>query len=219
MPRPVLSPDPGPALERLYDALPDHYRSADEPAGFPLYRWLAGVVGQLGEIDALIDGIDYDDTVPGDTSTLADPQVAPVAWLPWIAQLVGVRLSADLTEQQARDAVQFASSGWRAGTKQAIADAARSELTDTKYAVVYDHSIANPGDGGPWDVMILTRTSETPDPAAVLAAVIARGAKPAGVVLHHRTYESGWDTVTSTYPTWADWQAAGSWAAIEEAGL
>lgn len=211
--------DPGATMDRFYDTLPDHHRESDEAGGFPLYRFAAGTVQQLAEVEALIDGIDYDDAVPGDTSVLADPTVAPLGTLPWLAQLVGVPLRADLTDTEKRDAVQFASSGWRAGTKQAIADAARSELTGTKFARVYDHSITQPGDGGEWDVLIITRSTETPDVTRVLQAVTRRAAKPAGVVLRHRAYESTWDTVTATYPTWVTVEGAGSWNRIQEAGL
>lgn len=150
-----------------------------------------------------------------DTSDLGDPTTADPEWLPWMAQLVGVKLEPGFTEQQARDAVLYASAGWRAGTKQAIADAAKSELTGTKYAAVYDHAITGPGNGGQWDVLIITRPTETPDPAKLLAAVVARGAKPAGVVLRHRAIESSWDTVESENPTWAD--ITETWDELQEA--
>lgn len=218
-----LEPSPGAVLDRLYDALPEHYRTADAAGDYPLYRWLAGVCAEQGALEALRERIDFispnDGGEPGDTSDLADPTTADAAWLPWLAQLVGVGLRADWTDAEKRDAIQYASSGWRAGTKSAVADAARTELTGTKYARVYDHSVAVPGDGGVWDVLIVTRTTETPDVGRVLVAVERRGAKPAGVVLHHRAYEAGWATVESTYPTWDSIEAAGSWNRIQEAGL
>lgn len=224
MPRPILSPDPGPSLDRVYDSLPEHYRVADEDAGdYPLYRWLAGLLAVSGRVETLIDDVDFvpvaDGGAVGDTSTLSDPAVAPLEWLPWMAQLVGVPLRPDLSATEKRDAVQFASAGWRAGTKAAVADAARSELTGTRYARVYDHSVSEPGDGGEWDVLIVTRASETPNVPAVLAAVTRRAAKPAGVVLRHRAYEASWDTVSTTYPTWTALESAGSWDRIQEAGL
>lgn len=220
---PVLTPDPGPLLERLYSRLPDHYRAQDESADYPLYRWLAGICAEGGAVEALMDRIDYvspnDGGVVGDTSDLVDPGTADAAWLPWLAQLVGVALSPGLSETQKRDAIRYASAGWRAGTKASVADAAKSELTGTKYAQVYDHTVSTPGDGTMWDVLIVTRTEETPDVSAVLAAVEKRGAKPAGVVLHHRAYAASWDTVEATYPTWSAVDAAGSWIKVQEAGL
>lgn len=222
MSTPALVPSPGVVLDRLYQRLPEHYRTADETvaaAGLsqhPMYRWLAGACAQLGDVDRLIDR--FDTELVG-TSALTDPRVADVAWLPWLAQLVGVTLAPSLTSAEMRDAVRFASSGWRAGTKSAVADAVKTELIGTRYAKVYDHSVNSPGDGGVWDVLIITRTTETPNVAAVLAAAIRRGAKPAGVVLRHRAYEAAWDTVTATYPTWAALEGAGSWDRIQEAGL
>lgn len=154
-----------------------------------------------------------------DTSDLTDPQTADAEWLPWLAQLVGVPLTADMSEAERRDAVQYASSGWRAGTKSAIADAAKSALIGSRYAKVYDHSVASPGDGGVWDVLIVTRGTETPDVAAVLSAVIRRAAKPAGVVLRHRAYESEWSAQESQFPSWNAIEAAASWNKIQEVGL
>jgi hypothetical protein len=224
---PTLTPAPDAAAlaayRAWYESLPQHYRDADASLGWPLYKWLAGVGIEYGKVAALIEDIDYvtpdDGGAPGDTSTLTDPSVAPVAWLPWIAQLVGVPLRADLTDAEKRDAIAFASAGWRAGTKTAVADAAKTELTGTRFARVYDHSIFDPGDGGEWDVLIITRNSETPDPARVLTAVSRRAAKPAGVMLYHRAYEASWDTVSATYPTWAAIDATGRWDAVQEAGL
>lgn len=222
---PTLTPAPVglETVHRLYETLPQAYRYADEDQGWPLYLWLAGVAAELGAVDVLLDRIDYVDPEsggePDDTSALTDPTTADLDWLPWLAQLVGVPLRSDLTPTEKRDAVRYASAGWRAGTKTAVADAARSELLGTRFARVYDHSVNAPGDGGVWDVLIITRATETPDVDRVLLAVERRAAKPAGVVLHHRAYEADWDTVMTTYPTWDAIEAAGSWDALQEAGL
>lgn len=218
---PTLTPDPGEPLDRIYAGLPDHYRLADADLGYPLYRFLAGPASTLGLVDALIDRFDADPTDPElpPVAALGDPDLADASWLPWLAQLVGVRLDPDLSLPEQRDAIRYASAGWRAGTKGSIADAARTALTGTRYARVFDHSIASPGDGGIWDVMVVTRDSETPDPDLVLATIVRRGAKPAGVVLHHRSYSASWGAVETEYPTWGALRAAGSFARIEEAGL
>lgn len=161
----------------------------------------------------------YSGVLTGSTSELVTPEVADDAWLPWLAQLVGVQLNPNLTRQAKVAAIRSASAGWQSGTKAAIAAAAQTALTGSQYVRVFDHSIAAPGDGGQWDVLILTRTSETPDPAAVLTAVVAQGAKPAGVVLYHASYAASWDAIVADFPTWAAIEGAGSWTAIEEAGL
>jgi hypothetical protein len=211
-------PDVADLTDRLYDRLPAMYRDADEPLDFPLLRWLSLLLDPAGELDVLHDRLAPADLT--DTSELADPATADLAWLPWLAQMVGVRLSRDLTGQAARDAVQFASSGYRGGTKAAVADAAKSELTGTRYAQVFDHSTDASviGAAGEWDVLIVTRTTETPSVARVLDAVVAKRAKPVGVVLYHRAYNATWGQVQTVFPTWADWNGR-TWAQIQEAGL
>jgi hypothetical protein len=184
MARPVVAV----LTERVYAALPAMYRDADEPLDFPLLRWLSLVGDRAGEIDVLHDRLSADEL--GEVSELADPAAADEAWLPWLAQMVGVRLPPNVTGQAARDAVAFASSGYRGGTKAAVADAARSALTGARYVKVHDHSITEPGNGGEWDVLLVTRVSDTPDVQAVLDAVVSKRAKPAGVVLHHRAYSA-----------------------------
>jgi hypothetical protein len=222
MPLPDL-PDAQPVLDDLYNSLPQHYRLSDataQPIGtYPLYRFLAGICAELSKVVTVVEGMNYDDTDPSSTSVLADPLVAEADWLPWLAQLVGVPLEFALSDAEKRDAILYASAGWRAGTKVAVAAAARTALTGTKHCQVYDHSIVNPGDGGEWDVLLVTRTSETPDVGAVLDAVVRRGAKPAGVVLHHRAYESEWSTIEAEAPTWADIEALGNWNTMQEVGL
>jgi hypothetical protein len=211
-------PDVADLTDRLYDRLPAMYRDADEPLNFPLLRWLSLLLDLAGELDVLHDRLVPTDRA--DTSELADPATADLAWLPWLAQLVGVRLPRDLTGQAARDAVQFASSGYRGGTKAAVADAAKSELTGTRYAQIYDHSTDTSaiGAAGKWDVLIVTRTSETPSVARVLDAVVAKRAKPGGVVLYHRAYTATWAAVHTAFPTWAG-RNGKTWAQVQEAGL
>ena len=58
-----------------------------------------------------------------------------------------------------------------------------------------------------------------PRTANPVQAVIDAGAKPAGVILHHRLYTPTWDTLEATRPNWDSWELAGSWNNIEESGL
>lgn len=213
-------------LERLYERLPEHYRDADgrQDGDYPLKRFLALLGDQAGALEVLVDRIDFipehEGGVAGDTSDLVDPDTADVAWLPWLGQLLGAQIAPGLTDAEKRDLVRFAPAGWRAGNKQAVADAAKTVLTGTKYAQVYDHStdVSAIGAATQWDVLIVTRTSETPDPALVIPTVIAKRAKPAGVELYHRSYEGSWGDVSAEFPTWADWNGR-TWAEIQEAGL
>lgn len=207
--------------DRWYNSLPQHYRDADEPLGYPLLRYMSLLGDQAGEIFTLLTRINYippeDGGAHGDTSDLVDPAAADLAWLPWLGQLVGVKLTPAITGQAARDAVAGAVSGFQVGTKTAIANAARSALTGTRYVKVYDHSITTVGDGGVWDVLIVTRTSETADINAVIAAVSTKNAKPAGVTLHYMAYSAtfaqtraalGTDTLAARQARFATFQDA-----------
>lgn len=164
----------------------------------------------------------YAGVLTGDTSDLANPDTADDKWLDWLGQIVGVRLSPALAHPARVDAVKYAPAGWQAATKAAVANAAKTALTGGQYAAVYDHStdaVNGLGTASMWDVLIVTRSAETADTAAVLAAVVAKRAKPAGVTLHIRAYNATWAQVVGQYPTWAAIRAAGSWSKIEEAGL
>ncbi|MDP9167762.1 MAG: hypothetical protein M3O32_17140, partial [Actinomycetota bacterium] len=193
---------------------------ADEPVDWPLLRFLSLIGDQGGEVQTLLDRIGYvpvdDGGAPGDTSDLANPATADLAWLPWLGQLVGVHLSPGVVGQAARDAIAHAASGFQVGTKGAIAAAAASVLTGTRYVRVYDHSVAAISDGTQWDVMVVTRTSETSSGPDVLAAIVAQRAKPAGVVLHAVPYSATYtqtragttDTYTARQAMWPYYQDA-----------
>lgn len=217
------------ATQRLYDRLPEHLRRADakqQIGDLPLLRYLSLVGDQAGAIDTLVDRFSFtpvdEGGAPEDArSDLVDPDNADLAWLPWLAQLVGARLFGLTDETAKRDAIRYASNGWRAGTRAAVADAARSELTGTRGVRVYDHatSIATLGDDTQWDVLIITRPDETPDFADVLQAIVDKHAKPAGVVLYWEAYEATWDLIETDAPTWSDIEALGSWFNIEGVGI
>lgn len=240
-----LVPYMSPLVHRLYHRLPEVYRTFDAiDSTWTFKRYLAGMLDQAGAIDDIIKFIAGERPVgpatpepwalPPDElefwrsnrltrpSGLADPTQAPIEWLPWLAQLVGATLDPSASEQEQRDTITYATSGWRGGTRAAIADAAKSALTGSRYARIVPHTKPD-GSGGLmagtiWDLTIVTRTSETPDPGAVLGAVLRKGAKPAGVVLWHAAYESTWDQQQAVYPTW-DLRDAATWDQIAEAGL
>lgn len=241
-----LVPHMSTLVDRLYDRLPEVYRTmdaADETWAFK--RYLGGILSYAGTVDDTITAMRGDRPVGPATpepwglaadelvhwresrlirpSALADADQAEVAWLPWLAQLVGARLDPAATEAEQRDTIRYATSGWRGGTRGAIEDAARSVLTGSRYVRAVPQMVPS-GNGGlvpgtPWDITIVTRTAETPDASAVLAAVLRKGVKPAGAVLWHTVYQATWDQIEAILPTWADWEAAGSWSAIEEVGL
>jgi hypothetical protein len=230
--------------DRLYRRLPEIFRVLDaRDSTWPFKRYLGAVLAQAGAIENMINLIAGDNPVgPGSPepwgmvsdeltrwqlarlnrkSALGDPDQADLAWLPWLAQLIGAKLNPYASENEQRDTIRYATSGYRAGTRTAIADAAKSALTGTKYAQILPHQKPSGGvliAGTAWDITIVTRTSETPNPSAVLGAVSRKGVKPAGAVLWHQAYEASWTAVGAEFPTWADWNAA-TWQDLGEAGL
>lgn len=195
---------------RFYDRLPEFYRVADSQNSYPLLKFIALIMEQVADWEDLIDRLF--------AGELGDPVLADDAWLDWMAQLVGATLTPGMSTATRRDAVSSASSGWRKASKSAVAEAAKTALTGTKHVEVYDHSVSADGDGGIWDVLLVTRGDETPDVPAVLAAIVEKRAKPAGVNLHHRAYSSTWTTVQTNLPTWAGWNGK-SWGEIAVLGL
>jgi hypothetical protein len=225
----------------IWQRLPEVYATMDaRDLTWTFKRYLAATTDPGGAVSDTYIGIDGDRPVGPATpipwgmidqelanwqaarisrlSSLGDPMQADSTWLPWLAQLVGARLDPAASDAEQRDTIAFATSGWRAGTTSAIEDAARSALTGSRFAKCLQ---ATAGDtaGGPWDLTVVTRASETPDPGAVIDAILRKGVKPAGAVLHTRSYEASWATLAATRPTWLDWRLAGTWQRIEESGL
>lgn len=215
MPEPIFSA----ATERYYQALPEAYRLEDAKTDWTLKKFLSGVLEQQNDIEVLIDRFDYDAPpvgAIGDTSDLVDPVTADAAWLPWLQQLVGLRTtSSDVAVMRSRIA---SPTKFRGGTKAAIREAAKTVLTGDKHVEVYDHTtdVSALGAAGQWDVLIVTRATETV--SSPITEVIRVGAKPAGIILYHRTYTTTWDAIEAAFPTWADMEGK-TWSEIEEAGL
>ena len=216
--------------QAVYDQLPEIYHLGDsaQPSGpnaYPLLRFLACIGDVAQPMDSLYARLAYlapsdggPATGPGSSSDLTDPRTADPAWLPWIAQLIGMHLDTSLSVAAQRDAILGAATGRQAGTRAAMVAAASTGLVGSRFCQVMDHTtvtVGSPAPGGQWDVTLITRSDETPDVPSVLAAVVAAGAKPAGVQLHHAVYSSSWSKLTLNYPTWAAIRAAGSWAKYE----
>lgn len=205
---------------RLYQQLPDMYRSADVTAGtapndYPLLRWLACLVDQGGDLEALVDSF-QDPTA----SALTDPMLADEAWLPWLASATGTKLSPGMSAADQRTAIASSAGGFYAGTKASMIAVARGQLTGGKSVELVDHV-----DGDMWQMQIITRPSETPQPSKVVSAIVDAGCKPAGVNLIQLYYEASWDTIEAAYPNWNAIEAAashdplllpGTWGVIEE---
>ncbi|KWW97390.1 hypothetical protein LI90_4362 (plasmid) [Carbonactinospora thermoautotrophica] len=200
--------------ERWYGRLPEFYRDADAQEqsgdGYPLLRYLSLLGDQAGEVETVLDR--------AAAGELSDPQRADPAWLPWLGQLVGVRMPPATTVQAWRDAIEDGASGWRSGTREAIAAAARTVLTGTRYVDVRPHEGKTTG-GNPWVIAIVVRADEAPAPLSKVAdAVVSAGAKPAGFALAVTTFVPTWDAVDTAYPTWQAIDALATWAQVDSTG-
>lgn len=239
------APAVNPFAARIFDRLPEAYRVYDANLGYPFLLYIDAVTAQLGDIQVTVDGITGQRPVgpanpepwnihPSELpayranrqlvlSTLGDPTTADPAWLPWLVQTVGGHLDPAASIQEQRDTIRYATSGWLAGSIESIEYAARSALTGTQYAKCVPHLLSDGSPGGPWDVVIMTRSSETPDPSAVLGAILRKGVKPAGVVLHHLPFGASWNMLEAHRPTWSLWEVDDkgpvSWDRLADTGL
>jgi len=233
--------------ERIYDKLPDVYRETDALNDYQFKKYISSICDVLGDVDLLIERLRYRSQIElemrkryaqrnttyvqadrvanapvlGSTSDLVDPRSADRSWLPWLGQLVGVYIDPNAQDFDARDAIYYASSGFRAGSKNALEKAARSVLTGSRYAVALPHTKVVDGQlipGTVWDVTILTRADESPSSFIVLQSVNKQTLKPAGVQLYHRVYTASWDALEAALPYWSDWNTT-TWDQIELAGI
>lgn len=174
MAKPIVSE----AAEELYEILkPLAY--ADEALDWPLLTFCEAIAGPLQQVK------DY-----SDWSKVLDIDRSPYEALPWLAQFVGVVSPAKtMAETEAQHEARIreyirATPGFQRGAPSALIATAQQYLTGTKTVYVRER------DTSPYHVTVNTRTSETPDPARVNAALQA--AKPAVIQLTHGLV-TGWD--------------------------
>jgi hypothetical protein len=129
-------------------------------------------------------------------SVVVDLARCPDAWLPWLAQFVGVTVIPGSTPAEMRARIA-STDGFKRGTPAAIAGAAKATLTGNQYVAFRERDISAPDP--PYSLEVITLAGETPDPNATLAAILAQ--KPAGIVLSYRTV-TGQDWQALTAKTW-----------------
>jgi hypothetical protein len=156
------------------------------------YGYAHAYLCEVGEV------FDPDGDIPP-MAPLLDPDLCPDWALGWLAQMVGVALPAGVSPADARTIIRKVS-GFQRGTRAALAAAAGLYLTGGKtvYFRERDQTAADP----PYSLQIVTLVSETPDPAATLAAILRQ--KPGGIVLDYHTIV-GWDylQMSASYATYA----------------
>jgi hypothetical protein len=199
MPAPA-APAAGTLAGELYADQLAPYTREDEANGYALGVFLIVLLSMAQDIADLVRD-DPDSDAPG-WSALVDADRAPAWALPWLAQLAGVVLRANLSEAAQRLAIKELA-GQKRGRLRSGA-AARQYLIgpdgspDTATVYVFERY------GSAYRMRIATLEAETPDPAAVLAALEAE--KAGGIILDYDVIAAGgdWDALASTHATWAE---------------
>lgn len=201
-----------PITEDLYASLGPWSRADTEDESWVLLDLAEAVGGRLQPIEDLIR--DTDDG-PG-WSSILDLDRVPDAWLGWLAQFVGVRLRVGLGVIEQRMRIT-STDGQHRGSPAALRAAARQYLVGPDGTGGSAYVIINERLGGnAYQLGILTLTSQTPDPAAVLAAILEQ--KPAGIVLTFNTVpgqtyialETAYDTIGDVRADYATYSAVRS---------
>lgn len=107
---------------------------------------------------------------------LVDVETSPANALAWLAQIVGIHVTKGATEAVQRAEVRRHAGAARGRPASMIAEV-QATLTGTKTVRLLERT------SSAWTFTVITRTSETPDPAATLAAAMRQ--KPGGDVLTH----------------------------------
>jgi hypothetical protein len=152
-------------------AVLEPYTYADAQNDYSLQEFLRAI----GEMYEEIIDLAYDTDAGDDGWTLLlDVTRVPSKAIDWLSQFVGVTQIAGLTDQQKIDRI-IAREGFKRGTPAGMRAAASIFLTGTQTVNLYER------DTSPYHLAVNTYTSETPNSAAVLAALTSQ--KPAGIVM------------------------------------
>lgn len=195
------APAPPPELEsfagNLYAGM-DPVAWLDATVGWALAHFCAAIGVMFQDVEDLAR-----DTSEGPGwSGVMDLDRCPDAWLPWLAQFVGVTVVPGSTPAEMRARIA-STDGFKRGTPAALAGAARATLTGSQ--VVWfrerDPTAADP----PYSLEVVTLTSQTPSATTTRAALIAQ--KPAGIILNYRTSVGRDYTQLKTVGTYAQVKA------------
>jgi Phage tail protein (Tail_P2_I) len=138
-----------------------------------------GMMHMYQDVASLVDPEDDVPWVP-----LFDVSKCPDWALPWLAQVVGVRLPTSITGDDAREYIK-ALSFEEIGKPDAIRAAVSIYLTGNKTVYFRERD-----EGDAYALEVVTVDSETPDPEAVARALEA--SVPAGIIIRYRSVV-GWD--------------------------
>jgi len=168
-------PAVGPFATDVYAEI-EPLANSDPTNGWALLYYLNAIGTMFDEVESYArDGANGE---PG-WSILLDLARTPTKALPWLGQFVGVNVPSTLADATARARI-YDKHNFSRGTPGAIISAAQATLTGTKDVLLQERYT-----GDPYKLWVGTRTSQTPDSARTLAAIMAD--KPAGIVLTYAT--------------------------------
>lgn len=201
----MSAPAVGSFAQALYEQL-EPLAYADEENDWALLL-LCGAIGLL--FQPVEDVVRDQGDAPG-WSQLVDVDRCPDDFLPWLAQLVGVRVDLGASAQLQRDRIR-STDGFKRGTLAAFKAAPLPYLTGSKHVFVAERA------GSAYRVVVTTRADETPDPAAVEAALLEQ--KPAGLVLDYSTVTGEvWDEATAGL-AWDDVDPGVTWDDLDTTSI
>lgn len=194
------APDLDIFADELYDALAP--LTADDEANDYALAHLCAAISLPFELPAEWAEVDEDGVSTG-WNSLLDPDLSPDYALAWLGQFHGVRFISGLTEASKRLRVRE-TDGFKRGSPEALRGAARQYLTGNMTATIRErYNPADPLVDSPYYLQVITYTSETPDPAIVLAALMQQ--KPAGIILNYVVVDGqDWQSVLDGYTDWND---------------
>jgi Phage tail protein (Tail_P2_I) len=175
-----------PIYTYLGERLADRTAPLQPPEVDAKYEYLHGHLSEAmmqpyEDVALLVDPED-EDVSPW--QPLFDIDLCPDFALPWLAQIVGVRLPTSITGDEAREYIR-ALSFEEVGKPSAIRAAVGIYLTGSKTVYFRERD-----EGDPYALEVVTVDSETPDPSAVQRALEA--SVPAGIIIRYRAVV-GWD--------------------------
>lgn len=178
MPRPFPTT---PFQERLYAAL-EPVADQDAKNGWALLNYCGAIASMFDQIETYARDGDLGE--PG-WSMLIDTNRVPVEAVKWLGLITGTQLTFSQRPGESdadyltrlRETVHDAA-GQKRGTIQSITRTVANLLTGTQTVIFKER------DTSPYHLTIITLNSETPDSAAVQAAL--RDVKPAGLIIDYQ---------------------------------
>lgn len=192
-----MRPDVHEVTEDVYSSLGSGVTRGDEGTNWHLLRFLDILAARMGQVsDLVVDGV-----AAGWASVLSVDDT-PVGQLPYLSQFVGARVDRNLSEADQRASVRSVK-GWARGTVGSIREAAEATLIGSRTVRIYERN------GSAWQIRVVTYLAETPDAAAVEAAI--RDVIPVGNVLTYAAVAAG--TYAEAAAAFATYNAAAAYFA------